>query len=116
MKSVRIKPTLLWFAILGVIIHIAFLLLLGPLQTADLRRQQESVWIHPDYGIVEPIPLIALSLPCCVYCPAIFLAIVVNGLMILGQDQSRFRQVFGIVLGILTGVYALFWVIVYLVS
>ncbi len=109
------RNLVLWFAILGILLHIIFWFMLGTIAEAHTDRVRERIHTDPHYipfyEMWEPewVAAVIVMLSPCLYIPVLlagFISLVLS-------DSNRLRtliQVVGIGLGILTIIYTLLWV------
>jgi hypothetical protein len=93
-----------WLPLIGIAVHCAFLVLLRPAFDADWRRQWERAETEADLELLsEPEiawELTKLSVLPCVYGPAIFISVAINGYRLLKQHETRFWSSLCIVWGL----------------
>ncbi len=113
----KMKHLVRWLSIVGLVVHLAFLLSLGPLSEIAADRVWERMRNDPEYVPGYEMweadwnrALMVMGIPPCICLPAVLLTIAVNLYLAYKHYETRFWQLLGIGLGISSALYALAWV------
>jgi hypothetical protein len=101
----------LWFLLplIGIALHLAFLALLRPAFDADWSRRSAQAETESELALLgdweDSWQLTKLTLLPCVYGPAVLIAVIISGIRLLQQRESRFWSSVCIGLGVSSMVY-----------